>query len=408
VTQALHYTLTLSAWFIALLWIWKALTSAIGLRRVPDLTKPALTKPDLTAPDLTAPAHSRTAPDLPSITVIIPACNEEKNIGACLHSLLQQDHAALHLIAIDDRSTDSTGAIISALATQHPDKLTALHITELPTGWLGKTHAMACAARHAISLHHPDYLLFTDADIFFRPETIRLALAQTVATQADHFVLLPTTLIQSTGEGMLLSYLQVMSLWAVRTWRISDPKALRDAVGVGAFNLLRTPVYQQLGGFEALRMEIVEDLALGSRIKRQGFRQRIATGPGLVNVHWATGVSGILNGMTKNLFAILRYNPALALFSSLWIAIFCIAPVVFLTLPQTRTPAILTLLSVVLLYLLSSRQSKVSPWYAVFFPISAALIAYSILHSMLTTLKQGGVTWRGTFYPLSDLRKNKP
>jgi glycosyltransferase involved in cell wall biosynthesis len=390
VTQALHYTLTLFAWFIALLWTWKALTSAIGLPRVPDLT---------------APAHNRTAPNPPSIAVIIPACNEEKNIGACLHSLLQQDHAALHLIAVDDRSSDSTGAIINALATQHPDKLTALSITELPTGWLGKTHAMAYAARHAISLHHPDYLLFTDADIFFRPETLRLALAQTVATQADHFVLLPTTLIKSAGEGMLLSYLQVMSLWAVRTWRISDPKALRDAVGVGAFNLLRTPVYQQLGGFEALRMEIVEDLALGSRIKRQGFRQRIATGPGLVSVHWASGVSGILNGMTKNFFAIFHYNPALTLLSSLWMAIFCIAPVVVLAFAQTRTSAILALLSVAFLYVLSSRQSKVSPWYAVFFPLSAALIAYSILRSMFITLKQGGVIWRGTFYPLSELRK---
>ncbi|WP_433985083.1 glycosyltransferase [Tunturiibacter empetritectus] len=326
-------------------------------------------------------------------------------MGACLNSLLQQDHPNLHLIAIDDRSTDSTGAILNTLATQHPDKLTALHLTELPTGWLGKTHAMAYAARHTISLHHPNYLLFTDADILFRPETLRLALAQAVATQADHFVLLPTTLSKSAGEGMLLSYLQVMSLWAVRPWRISDPKALRDAVGVGAFNLVCTTVYQQLGGFEALRMEIVEDLALGTRIKRQGFRQQVATGPGLVRVHWASGVSGILNGMTKNFFAIFRYNPVLALLASLWTTIFCIVPVVFLALPQTRTPAILTLLSVALLYVLSSRQSKVSPWYAVFFPISATLIVYSIIRSMITTLKNGGVTWRGTFYPLSELRK---
>ncbi|WP_179638868.1 glycosyltransferase [Tunturiibacter empetritectus] len=386
----LDVILKLSAWFIALLWIWKALTSAVGLRRVPDLT---------------TPAHNRTPPDRPSIAVIIPACNEEKSIAACLTSLLQQDYAALHLIAVDDRSTDSTGAIINALATQHPAKLTALRITELPTGWLGKTHAMAFAARHAISLHHPDYLLFTDADIFFRPETLRLALAQTVTTQADHFVLLPTATIKSAGEGMLLSYLQVMSLWAVRTWRISDPKALRDAVGVGAFNLLRTTVYQQLGGFEALRMEIVEDLALGTRIKRQGFRQRIATGPGLVNVHWASGVSGILNGMTKNFFAIFHYNPALVLLSCLSITVFCIAPVFFVALPNTRIAAIITLASVALLYVLSSRKSRVSPWYAVLFPVSAALIVSSILRSMLTTLKQGGVTWRGTFYPLSELRK---
>jgi len=365
------------AWLIALAWLWKALTSLLGLRRVPDLTNPA---------------YDLVPQNNPSITIIVPARNEEKNIASCLNSLLEQDYANLHIIAVDDRSTDNTGEVMEALAT--------LHIAELPTGWLGKTHAMAFAVRHAISLHAPAYFLFTDADIFFRPESIRIALAQTVATQADHFVLLPTAIIKSAGEGMLLSYLQVMSLWAVRTWRIADPKALRDAIGVGAFNLIRTPVYQQLGGFEALRMEIVEDLALGTRIKREGFRQRIAYGPELVRVHWASGVSGILNGMTKNFFAIFHYNPAIVLLSCLWITIFCVAPILFLALPQTRTPALLTLAHIAFLYFLSSRKSRVSPWYAVFFPISAALVIFSIIRSALITLKQGGVIWRGTFYPL--------
>jgi glycosyltransferase involved in cell wall biosynthesis len=388
--SAVHLILPLLAWIVALAWLWKAITAAVFLRRVPDLT---------------SSAHNLTPLNNPSLTVVIPARNEAANITACLQSLLTQQHPNLHLIAVNDRSTDSTGEIIDALATDHPDKLAVLHITELPTGWLGKTHAMAFAARHAISLHHPDYLLFTDADILFRPDALRLALAHTVATEADHFVVLPTALVHSAGEGMVLSYLQVMGLWAVRPWRVSDPKALRDAVGVGAFNLLRTSAYQQIGGYEALRMEIVEDLALGSRIKRARLRQRIATGPDLVSVHWASGVSGILNGLMKNLFAIFRYHPIVALLSCVWFTLFCIAPVAFLALPQTRTPAILTFTSVAFLYILSSRQSKVSPWYAVLFPISATLIVYSIVRSMLTTLKNGGVTWRGTFYPLSALRR---
>jgi glycosyltransferase involved in cell wall biosynthesis len=388
--SAVHSILTLFAWLIALAWLWKAITAAAFLRRVPDLT---------------SPAHNLTPPNNPSITVVIPARNEAAHITACLQSLLSQQHPNLHLIAVNDRSTDSTGAIMDVLAARHPDKLAVLHITELPTGWLGKTHAMAFAARHAISLHRPDYLLFTDADILFRPDALRLALAHAVATEADHFVILPTTLVHSAGEGMLLSYLQIMGLWAVRPWRVSDPQALRDAVGVGAFNLLRTSAYQQIGGYEALRMEIVEDLALGSRIKRARLRQRIATGPDLVSVHWASGVSGILNGLMKNLFAVFRYNSIVALLSCVWFTLFCIVPSVFLAIPQTRTPAILTFASVALLYVISSRQSKVSPWYAVLFPISAILIVYSIVRSMMTTLKNGGVTWRGTFYPLSDLRK---
>jgi glycosyltransferase involved in cell wall biosynthesis len=393
--HTLQFALTTCAWFIALLWLWKAITSAFGLRRVPDLTEPK---------------YSLTPLGRPSLTVVVPARNESTNITACLQSLLNQEqeqqYLNLHIIAIDDRSTDDTGAIMDALGANHTDNLSILHITELPSCWLGKTHAMALAARHTIALHRPDYLLFTDADILFRPDALRLALAHAVATQADHLVILPTTLIKSRGEGMLLSYLQVMGLWAVRTWQVANPRAVRDAVGVGAFNLLRTSVYQQLGGFDALRMEIVEDLALGRRIKRAGFRQRIATCPGLVSVHWASGVSGILNGLMKNLFAIFNFHPSLVLLSSLWLTIFCIAPAAFLVLPQTRTPAILTLVSIATLYILSSRQSRVSPWYAFFFPLSALLIVFSILRSMFTTLRNGGVTWRGTFYPLAELRKN--
>jgi glycosyltransferase involved in cell wall biosynthesis len=388
--SVVHFILPLLAWIVALAWIWKAITAAVFLRRVPDLT---------------SPAHNLTPPNNPSLTVIIPARNESAHIAACLQSLLNQQHPNLQLIAVNDRSTDNTGAIMDALAAQHPDKLTALHITELPTGWLGKTHAMAFAARHTIALHHPDYLLFTDADIYFRPEALRLSLAHAVATQADHFVILPTTLVHSAGEGMVLSYLQIMGLWAVRPWRVSDPQALRDAVGVGAFNLLRTSAYQQIGGYEALRMEIVEDLALGRRVKQAGLRQRIATGPDLVSVHWASGISGILNGLMKNLFAVFRYNSFVALLSCLWFTLFCIAPAAFLAFPRTRTPAIFTFAAVAFLYFLSSRQSKVSPWYAILFPVSATLIVYTIVRSMITTLKNGGVTWRGTFYPLSELRK---
>jgi GT2 family glycosyltransferase len=383
--------LKLLAWFIALAWLWKAIAAARGLPRIPNLLHPQ---------------YNLSPTGSPSVTVIVPARNESEDVGACLESLLQQDYPNLQIIAVNDRSTDQTGPIMDALATQHPGKLRTLHITELPAGWLGKTNAMALAAHHSIAMHNPDYLLFTDADVLFGPEAIRRSLAQAVATQADHFVTFPTPIIKSTGEGMLLGYLQVMGLWATRPWRVSNPKALRDSVGIGAFNLLRTPAYQQLGGFDALRMEILEDLTLARRVKLAGFHQCVAVAPGMVSLHWAPGAMGVVNGMTKNLFAIFRFHSSLLLLACLWLTLFCIAPVAFLALPETRTPAILTLAAIAALYVLSSRHSLISPWYAIFFPISAALFVYSLLRSMLTTLNHGGVTWRGTFYPLAELRKN--
>jgi hypothetical protein len=279
-------------------------------------------------------------------------------------------------------------------------------VKTLPDNWLGKPHAMAMAARDAIAIDRADYLLFTDADVFFEPQAIRRSLGHAVETDADHFVTFPTPLIKSIGEGMLLGYLGVMGLWATRPWKASDPKATRDSIGIGAFNLLRTEAYENLGGFESLRMEILEDLMLARRVKLAGLRQRVAIAPGMVTLHWAAGVWGVVHVMTKNLFAVFRFRITLALAACAWLTVLCLGPIVFLVFRQTRLPAVLTLIAIVMLYLLSTLHSKISPWYAMLFPAGAGLFLYSLLQSALTTLRAGGVTWRGTFYPLNELRKN--
>ena len=383
--------LELLAWVLALAWLWKAITAARGLPRIPNLLEP---KFDL------EPAGT------PSIVVIIPARNEDQALPASLASLLVQDYTKLRIIAVDDRSTDSTGAIIDTLASQHPDRLRALHVRELPTGWLGKPHAMALAARHAIAVDRPDYLLFTDADVLFNPQAIRRSLAQAVATEADHFVTFPTPIVKTTGEGILLGYLGVMGLWATRPWKASDPKSIRDSIGIGAFNLLRTSAYQQLGGFDGLRMEILEDLTLARRVKLAHLRQRVAVAPGMVSLHWAPGAVGVVNVMTKNLFALFHFRIAFVFVACLGLVALCLGPFGFLASQITWFPATLALCSVAAIYGLCARHSKISPWFALAFPAGALMFLYSLIRSTLTTLRAGGVTWRGTFYPLSELRKN--
>lgn len=381
----------LVAWIVALGWIWKAVTAWRGLPSIPNLHKPEF---------------NREPPGNPSVTVIVPARDEAEALPSCLESLLAQDYEYLQIIVVDDRSTDETGSIIDALAAKNPTKLRAIHVTELPSGWLGKTHAMALAANHALSVHHPDYFLFTDADVIFVRDALRRSLVEAVITNADHFVTFPTPIIKTPGEGMLLGYLGVMGLWATRPWKASDPKAIRDSIGIGAFNLLKTDAYQKLGGFDALRMEVLEDLTLARKIKIANLRQRVATGPGMVSVHWAAGVIGVMNVMTKNLFSVFRFRLSLVLLCCCWIVLFCLGPVVFLALPETQTAAVLALLSIAALYVLSRRHSLIAVSYCILFPPAAILFVYSILRSTITTFKNGGVTWRGTFYPLAELRKN--
>jgi GT2 family glycosyltransferase len=387
----MHFALVTIAWLIAFAWLYKLLEAAHGLRTLPNL---------LTSAYDSAPERG------PLVAVIVPARNEAASVAACLESLIAQDYESLRIFGVDDRSTDQTGGIMDALAQACGARFEAIRITDLPPGWLGKTNAMALAARHAIATRNPDWLLFTDADVAFRQDALRRSLAEATASHADHFIVLPTAVAKTAGEALLLAYMQVVGMWAVRPWRVADPRAMRDALGVGAFNLVRSTAYQQLGGFDAMPMEILEDLTLGRRVKRAGLRQRVAIAPEMISLHWAVGLRGIVRGLTKNAFATFSFNPTLLLGAAVGISAVCLLPVAFLAVAGTRLPAAIALASIAGLYALTRRSTRISPLYAVLFPVGTAVAVYAMLRSMIVTLRDGGVTWRGTFYPLADLRRN--
>jgi cellulose synthase/poly-beta-1,6-N-acetylglucosamine synthase-like glycosyltransferase len=389
----------IQAWAVALLWMWRVADTAQGLPKVPDLLDPKYSDAPLTGP---------------SLTVVVPALNEEAHVAACLQSLLAQEYQPMRIVAVNDRSTDGTGAVMDALAASHPDRLRVLHVTELPPGWLGKTHAMALAARESATGFGPgqgsEFLLFTDADVVFRPDALRRTMAFVVASGADHMVTVPTLVLKSWDETALLSFFQVCAMWAARPWRVADPKAKRDAVGVGAFNLLRRSAYEQVGGFEALRLEIVEDLGMARRIKRAGLAQRIAFGRNLVRVHWAPGAMGVVEVLTKNMFSAFGFRIPLLLGACGWLVAFCVLPALgvlaSLWLRALLLPGLVTLIEVLVAYRAIGRQSRIPAWYAALSPFAAMLLIYTLLRSMVKTLQQGGVVWRGTFYSLAELRRH--
>lgn len=382
----------LQAWVVALAWLWRGIGAAIGFPTLPDLLQPE---------------YDDAAATGPQLTVVVPALNEEENVRECLESLIAQDYHSLRIVAVDDRSTDGTGAVMDELAARYPERLSVLHITELPPGWLGKTHAMALAARFDPS---SEFLLFTDADIVYRRDALRRSMAYVVESDADHMVTMPTLVLKRWDEAPLLSFFQACALWAARPWMVADPKAKRDVVGVGAFNLLRRTAYEQVGGFEALRMEIIEDMGVARRIKRAGLRQRVAFGRDLVRVHWASGAMGVVNVLTKNMFSAFQFRIVLLLCACAWLLGFCVLPAVDLAmgvfLPALILPGFVTLFAVVAAYRAIGRFTGISAWNALLSPIAALLLTYTLLRSMVTTLRQGGVMWRGTFYPLAELRKH--
>lgn len=384
--------LTAVNWAIALGWVWRTVTALRCLPRIPNLTESCYAAP--------GPAGDVAA----QLTVIVPARNEAAAIESTLKSLLAQ-RLPLRVIAVDDRSTDETGAIMDRVAAQPlpaGKQLTVIHVTELPDGWLGKNHALALAARQATT----PWMLFTDGDVQFAPEALSRALGYAEGVNAGHFVMLPTPILHTRGERMMMSFLQVVVVVAASLWRIPDPKAKRESIGVGAFNLIRREVYDGVGGFEALRMEVLEDVRLGYTVKRKGYRQEVAFGPGLAQVHWAPGAMGIVSNLTKNAFAVFQFRVPLLLAACVLLTTMCLAPVAgWFGSDLCRLACVVILAMQFVMYSYYRRFSDFPRWYFVTYPVAGMLFVYSLLRSVWTTLRQGGVIWRGTFYPLRELRR---
>ena len=338
----------------------------------------------------------------PSLTVIVPARNEAANIAATIESLLQSDYRNLEIIAVNDRSTDATGTILDGVAARWPHTLRVIHVEELADGWVGKTYAMQLAMEQATS----EYVLFTDADIQFSPVILRKAVAYAERTGAAHLVVMPTTLVKSWREGVVLGLLQVLGLWVARPWRVSDPKARYDVIGVGAFNMVRRETLLALGGLEPQRMVILEDVHLALRFKAENLPQRVAVAPGQVLVHWAKGLRGLVSVMTKNLFSGMNFNPLLLMLAALWVVLFFLVPLAGFAWWYTILPAAVVMFAIAACYRTLSMYSLIHAGYGWLYPLAVVVFLYVMLQSMVSAFLIGGVRWRGTKYSLNELREH--
>ena len=247
-----------------------------------------------TIADLARPEWDRPASSKSKISMIVPARNEEEMIGKTLPTMLRQDYQNYEVIAIDDRSTDRTGEIIDRIASSHTagqdgPSLKVIHISELPTDWMGKPHAMWVGAQQATG----DWLLFTDADITFSPDCLRRAVAYAEESKTDHLVLIPTLIMLSVGERMMLAFFNILFVFGHRPWKVADPRT-KDHMGVGAFNLIRRTVYDQVGTHAKLRFEVLDDVKLGKIVKENGFTQRVALGRNLISLRWAKNAMDVV------------------------------------------------------------------------------------------------------------------
>lgn len=372
-------------------WLSRALDASLGTRKIKNIALPEWDHPARISDGQT-----------PSLSIIVPARNEQQHIETAMRSLLALNHPSFEIIAVNDRSTDNTGEVLDRLAAEHPDRLRVIHVEELPPRWLGKTHAMWIAAQHATG----DWLLFTDADIMFRADSLRRAIAYAEETSTDHLVLFPRVLMSSWSARMMYMFFSLMFVFGHRPWKVDDPRA-KDSIGIGAFNLIRRSAYEAIGTFEPLRMAVVEDLKLGELVKQNGYKQRCSFGPGLVSFHWEQSALGVIRNFTKNFFAVLRYSWWRALGAMILLGFFNVLPFVGLWFAHgwARLGFAVAVVSIAGFYVGIGVREQLSPLYFFMHPISTALFMYAVLRSMTLTLWHGGVEWRGTRYSLEEIRK---
>lgn len=338
---------------------------------------------------------------LPALSILVPACNEETTVERAMRSLLALDYPDLEIIAVDDRSTDATGAILDRLAASDP-RLRVLHITELPPGWLGKNHALHIASQEA----RGEWLLFTDADVVFAPDTLRRAVAYARQERIDHLVVSPRCETHGFWEKLFVSYFGLMFSFRVRPWEVADPKS-PAYVGLGVFNLVRAAAYRQFGGHCALPMEVADDMKLGKVVKRNGFRQALLEGGESVSVRWVVGFQGVLNALNKNAFAGFEFRLSAMLASLAALALTAFVPVFALFVPSwpIRLLAATTWLLMAFGAGVMRRVSDASAWYGLAYPLACILFIYIVLRSTWDAYRQRGIWWRGTLYPLEALKK---
>lgn len=389
---------------IAVLGVWVILTATLvpaharRTGRIPE-TAPAPVLPGL--PMLLMQPTTPASHHSPFISVVLAARNESRHIARTIESLLAQTYAEFEIIAVDDRSEDDTGAQLDDLCVQHA-RLTVIHIDQLPPGWVGKNHALQCGSERA----RGDWILFTDADVYFYPTALSRFSDYVTGHRVDHLVVAPHILTATFWLRGLVAFFLFNFVVAFRPHRASNSKS-RAHIGVGACNAVRADVYRSIGGHQPIAMRTDDDLRLGRLIKQHGFLQDMAVARDFAEVEWYASVRQFAVGFEKNALAPFHYSRFLLGLAILGMVVLYLGPWFLLAFGDgpSRILALVALVLEAWCYACCMRYAYESPITFVIVPISVVVFAVVLTRSAVLATLQGGVRWRGTFYSMEQLRR---
>lgn len=338
--------------------------------------------------------------DLPFLSVVIPARNEERQIESCVRSLLRQRYPRFEVVVVDDRSTDQTAGILERVAREE-HRLRIVHGEPLPAGWVGKPWALTQGMRAA----RGEWLLFTDADTEHQPLACSSAVRYALVRKLQFLSLLPTQRFETPAERAFLPAILYMIAFGIGSQdAINDPKRLDAAIFNGQYLLCERSAFEAIGGHERVRDSIAEDFDLARLVKRDGrYRSMLAGANDLVSTRMYRSFREIWDGFSKNLYIGLKDDAVGAVVAIVMLAAISPLPEVVMlrALRRRRYGRAFRMLGTIAATACAAefgmRRFGFPRGSGLFFPAGAATMLALFLNSAFQH-RTGRVKWRGRRY----------
>jgi chlorobactene glucosyltransferase len=346
--------------------------------------------------------RSLTADAAPFVSVLIPARNEASNIARCVRSLLNQDYPNYEIIVLDDHSEDATATIVETLQKPNEDPQGRLRLVrgeDLPSGWLGKNWACWQLSQHA----EGQYLLFVDADTWHNQNALRCSIFALHEENAHFFSVFPRQEAGTISERIIVPFLLRLYIYGLLPiWRIPTAPQPSISAGCGQYMFFEREAYNLIGGHEAVKDDVIEDIDLARRMKQFGYRILLPDGRDIITCRMYNSLSGVWNGFSKNLYAFFGYELRwLLLFLAINLLIF-VAPfgwlIAGLLTEQGQTaewfwlPLAQIIISLVMRFFISIREGY-SPLDAFWQPFSVLFLCALAYNSV--RVRRRGLAWKG-------------
>lgn len=342
----------------------------------------------------------------PKVSIILPARNEEKFIDKCLVSLLNQDYDNYEIIVINDSSEDSTGDLIKKYAKKY-SKIIPVDANPKPVGWVGKNWACMEGYKKATG----ELLLFTDSDTKHTNSVISLAVSHLLSLELDALTVIPRMLCLDLITKITLPMISTFLHTRFSALRVND-KSKNTGYFFGSFFIIKKTTYDSVGTHEGVRQELIEDGALGKKVKESGFKMRMVRGEHLIDAVWARDINTLWNALKRLMVPFYLQNAKLAVASSIGVLfllfmsfpIFAYSVILFNDTTSSLVLVVIAGIASALVYtgaiLDATKGLDLGIKYALLAPIGGFVVAGGFFAGLIQAKSKDAVSWRGRTYSM--------